>query len=258
MKKIAENNEENKEAGTPDIMIGRYRHFKGGEYEVLGFGKHSETEEKTVIYRSLKTGEIWLRPATMWLETVDREDYCGPRFIRLEDSSAKSCTTPVFTAKQRREAAISYFMSGYNCSQAVVAAYKDKLTIPFDEAMRLACSFGGGMGRLREVCGAVSGMFLIIGLVKGYSEPDHPEKKKAHYALVQELAEKFKERHGSIVCRTLLGLNISGADSPIPEERTPEYYTKRPCPEIIGDAAEILSAYIDGEPCGDVQTAQTD
>ncbi|MBR2765587.1 MAG: C_GCAxxG_C_C family protein [Blautia sp.] len=143
----------------------------------------------------------------------------------------------------RREAAMNNFRSGYNCSQSIVKAFADLL--PADEQMllKMASSFGGGMGRLREVCGSVSGMFMIAGLLYGYDGPETGQVKADHYARIQELAHRFEEKHGSIVCRELLNLGIRH-DSPVPEARTKEYYKKRPCAEIIGDAAEILEQYI--------------
>ena len=146
----------------------------------------------------------------------------------------------------RREMAMANFKKGYNCAQSVVLAFQDLL--PAEEAMlsKMASSFGAGMGRLREVCGSVSGMFMAAGLLYGYDGPETGEKKAEHYARIQELAHRFEEKHGSIVCRELLGLNVKH-DDPHPEERTEEYYRKRPCEEIIGDAAEILEKLIEEE-----------
>ncbi len=146
----------------------------------------------------------------------------------------------------RREAAIENFMKGYNCSQAVTLAFAD--LVPMDEStlLKLASSFGGGMGRLREVCGAVSGMFMITGLLYGYDGPETGEVKAEHYARIQELAKRFEEKHGTIICREMLGLNVRH-DSPVPEARTKEYYQKRPCAEIVGDAAEILEQFINAK-----------
>ncbi len=143
----------------------------------------------------------------------------------------------------RREMAMANFMKGYNCSQSVVLAFADMLPVKESELLKMASSFGGGMGRLREVCGAVSGMFIVIGLLYGYDGPETGPVKAEHYKRVQELARRFEEKHGSIVCRELLGLNVK-REAPTPEARTKEYYKKRPCPEIIGDAAEILEEYI--------------
>lgn len=147
----------------------------------------------------------------------------------------------------RRELAMANFMEGYNCSQSIVLAFSDMLQLDKETLLKLASSFGGGMGRLREVCGSVSGMFMVIGLLYGYDGPETGQIKADHYARVQELAHKFEEKHGSIVCRELLGLSVRH-DVPVPEARTAQYYQKRPCPEIIGDAAEILEQYINDNP----------
>ena len=147
----------------------------------------------------------------------------------------------------RREAAMSNFLKGYNCSQSIVMAFADLLPVDSGILSKTACSFGGGMGRLREVCGSVSGMFLVAGLLYGYDGPETGQVKADHYARIQELAKRFEEKHGSIVCRELLGLSIRH-DSPVPEARTAGYYKKRPCTEIIGDAAEILEQYIRENP----------
>ena len=143
----------------------------------------------------------------------------------------------------RREMAVANFMKGYNCTQSVVLAFADMLPVNESDLLKMASSFGGGMGRLREVCGSVSGMFIVIGLFYGYDGPETGQVKAEHYKRVQELAHRFEEKHGSIVCRELLGLNVK-REAPTPEARTKEYYKKRPCPEIIGDAAEILEEYI--------------
>ena len=143
----------------------------------------------------------------------------------------------------RREAAMANFIKGYNCSQSVVLAFADMIDIDEATLSKLSSSFGGGMGRLREVCGSVSGMFMVAGLLYGYDGPETGQVKADHYARIQELAKRFEEKHGSIVCRELLGLSVRH-DIPVPEARTSEYYKKRPCPEIIGDAAEILEQFI--------------
>jgi len=138
----------------------------------------------------------------------------------------------------KSEKAKELFTKGYNCSQAVLGAFA---------AMKLSSSFGGGMGRMREVCGTVSGMFMAAGLKYGYFLPDDRIGKTEHYKRIQELAEKFKEKNKYIVCRQLLGLE--GNDSSyVPSERTGEYYKKRPCVELVGDAAEILEEYFQENP----------
>lgn len=145
----------------------------------------------------------------------------------------------------RRELAESNFVAGYSCAQAVVKAFADVTGFDGEQAMRLCSSFGGGMGRLREVCGAVSGMFIVEGLLEGYFDPteqDAQTQKAAHYARIQELARRFKERNASIVCREILGARAS--TNPTPEARTPEYYKTRPCAKMCGDAAEILESFL--------------
>ena len=113
-----------------------------------------------------------------------------------------------------------------------------------DMALRIGSSFGGGMGRMREVCGAVSGMLIVAGVLFGYDEPKNQDRKTLHYKRVQELAGQFRKKNGYIVCRELLGLKKDGPDNYVPEQRTDEYYKKRPCGELVGDAAEILEAYM--------------
>ena len=121
--------------------------------------------------------------------------------------------------------------------------FADVLSIDKKTAAMLSSSFGGGMGRLREVCGAVSSMFLIAGLVKGYDRPDDDEAKAAHYQLIQKLAYKFKEENGSIICRELLGL-AEGADFFMPAKRAEGYSADRPCGKLVADAAEIMENYL--------------
>lgn len=147
----------------------------------------------------------------------------------------------------RRELAMDNFKKGYNCSQSIIMAFEDMLPVDKTTLSKMASSFGGGMGRLREVCGSVSGMFMIAGLLYGYDGPETGQVKADHYARIQELARRFEEKHGTIVCREMLGLSVRH-DVPVPEARTEEYYKKRPCAEIIGDAAEILEQYINENP----------
>lgn len=139
--------------------------------------------------------------------------------------------------------AIDLFKEGYNCSQAVFLAFDDKYNIDRTTALKLSSSFGGGMGRLREVCGAVSGMFMVAGVLYGYDDPKDYDEKKEHYTRIQQLAKEFEALNGSIVCRQLLGLD-NGKDNPSPEHRTEEYYKKRPCAELVGIAAAIMEQYI--------------
>ncbi len=147
--------------------------------------------------------------------------------------------------ENRAEYGKELFLQGYSCAQAVVCAYADVLGIDESKLRRLASSFGGGMGRLREVCGTVSGMFMVAGLLYGSDVVGDRELKSAHYKLIQELAAKFREKNGSIVCRELLGLTRPEGTY-VPEERTPEYYKKRPCAEFVRQAIEILEEYGEG------------
>ena len=146
----------------------------------------------------------------------------------------------------RKELAGEYFLKGYNCSQAVALAFADLVNIDEKSLLKLASSFGGGMGRLREVCGAVGGMFIIAGLLFGYDTPEKGEIKAEHYKRIQALALRLEEKFGSIVCRELLGLNVKH-DLPTPEPRTPDFYKKRPCKEIIEEAVGILDDFIRSE-----------
>ena len=153
--------------------------------------------------------------------------------------------------KSRREEAMNYFREGYNCTQSVVLAHRDLLGIEdTDQILRICQSFGGGMARMREVCGAVSGMMFVAGAQTGSPNPKDTEAKKNNYAVAQILAADFEEKNGSIVCRTLLGLDGSRPDvvaaqyseGTVPEPRTTEYYKKRPCAELVGDACDVIAA----------------
>ncbi len=141
--------------------------------------------------------------------------------------------------------AAELFLQGYNCAQAVVVAYGDLTGLKDDDAARLSSSFGGGMGRMREVCGAVSGMLLVAGLLYGYDVPGDDEIKKKHYTMVQYLAGQFREQVGSIVCREILK---NPASDPAPTPRTAEFYAKRPCARMVLLAGQILDAYIAEHP----------
>ena len=142
------------------------------------------------------------------------------------------------------ELAKSYFESGYNCAQAVLLAFCDDLGLEKETAIMISAPFGGGMGRLREVCGTVSGMNMALGLYFGKYEPKDNTKKTELYKAVQTLADKFRADNGSIICRDLLGLRIEGKDKPEPEKRTENYYKARPCSELCKYAADLLQEYI--------------
>lgn len=134
------------------------------------------------------------------------------------------------------------FYEGYNCAQSVFLTFAERLGLEREAAARMASSFGAGMGRLREVCGAVSAMFLAAGIACGYDDPKDDAAKAAHYQRIQQLAARFRERHGTIICRELLGLG-EGPDNYVPSKRTQQYYESRPCAQCIADAAEILSEF---------------
>ena len=146
--------------------------------------------------------------------------------------------------KTHSELAMAYFKEGYNCSQSVFLAFCDEYDMDFETALKICSSFGAGMGRLREVCGAVSGMFMVAGLVYGYIDPKDHKKKTEHYERIQYLAKEFEDKNRSIICRELLDLG-AGKDKPEPELRTAEYYKKRPCAELVGVAAEIMERYME-------------
>ncbi len=141
--------------------------------------------------------------------------------------------------------AAELFLQGYNCSQAVAVAFCDLTGLDEAFAAKMASSFGGGMGRLREVCGAVSGMLLVAGLLYGYAEPGDDHIKKEHYARVQALAGQFKEQLGSLYCKELLK---NPSKDPNPTPRTEEFYKKRPCARFVLLAGQLLDAYIAEHP----------
>ena len=140
---------------------------------------------------------------------------------------------------RKGEEAKALFEQGYNCAQAVVCAFAPEMGLTRETAARLASAFGGGLGRLRETCGTVSGMAFVIGMLRGYQDPQDIAGKKETYALMQTLAGRFREKNGSLICRELLGLD-KAEGSPEPSPRTPEYYRKRPCGELARCAAAIL------------------
>ena len=138
----------------------------------------------------------------------------------------------------RVEIAKELFRQGFNCSQAVFAACADIYGIDEPMALRLAASFGGGIGRMRQTCGAACGMFLLSGLENGNSIPGDAEGKKNNYTYVQQLANKFKDENGSLICAELLGI-APRPQEPTPEARTEAYYKKRPCAEMVASAVKI-------------------
>lgn len=138
----------------------------------------------------------------------------------------------------RADRAEELFRKGYNCSQSVFAAFADAAGMTEEEAAKIASPFGAGFGKMREVCGAVSGMTLLAGILNGYSGPEDYEAKKELYALIQKMCHEFEEKEGTLICRELLGLK-KGEDAPEPAVRTEEYYRSRPCIGACRTAAEI-------------------
>ena len=166
------------------------------------------------------------------------------------------------TYNSRKERAIENFMSGYNCSQSVFEAYSDLFGFDKETALKISASFGAGIGRMRETCWTVCAMFMIAGMFTGCTTADCPSGKKANYDTVQELAQNagkineigqelaqiYKEKYGSIVCRELLGLKKDMPfDETTPDERTKEYYQKRPCVRQVAGACDIIEEYFKEE-----------
>ena len=143
------------------------------------------------------------------------------------------------------EKAYELFKSGYNCAQAVAVAFCDKTGLTESQAAKIASGFGGGMGRMREVCGAVSGMFMVMGLLYGYDDPKADTEKKELYTRIQNLAEEFKKDAGSIICREILK---NPPSTPAPSARTAEYYKNRPCARMVFTAATLMDQFIADHP----------
>jgi C_GCAxxG_C_C family probable redox protein len=146
--------------------------------------------------------------------------------------------------QSKGELAKEYFQSGANCAQAVLAAYHEECGLDEKTAFRLASGFGAGMGRMREVCGAVSGMILAANILRGADDITDKNQKDAHYAFIQVLMKEFQQEAGSLICRDLLGLTTTGGSAPTSEARTREYYAKRPCGDMVKLAAEILERHL--------------
>ena len=144
---------------------------------------------------------------------------------------------------ERGESAKKNFYPGLNCAQSVFMAFCDLTGLDRAAALKISAPRGGGVGRMREVCGCISASVMVIGLL--FYDAEHPttEEKRALYALEQEFAARFKARFGSIVCRELLS-GVTEDDSPVAEERTEAYYKKRPCPEFCAEAADMLADFL--------------
>ena len=147
--------------------------------------------------------------------------------------------------EERIEKAVALFKEGYNCSQSVVAAFADQYGFTHEQALRMSASFGGGIGRMRETCGAACGLFMLAGLETGAVEGADRDGKARNYAVVQELAEEFKHRNGALKCADLLGLSKKEPVVSTPEARTTQYYAKRPCVKMVEEAARIWCEYLE-------------
>ena len=135
--------------------------------------------------------------------------------------------------------------SGYNDAQAILVAFMDETKLDLDTSLKMGLPLGAGMGRMREVCGALTGIFIVAGIKYASVDVKDKEAKDNHYTLIQNLAGKFKEKEGSIICRDLLKLSTAGASNPVSDARTAEYYAQRPCTRLVGLAAKILDEYIE-------------
>ena len=141
--------------------------------------------------------------------------------------------------------AAELFLSGYNCAQAVAVAFCDVTGLTEQQAAKMASAFGGGMGRMREVCGAVSGMLLVLGTLEGYDTPGDDVSKKRLYSQVQALAKQFREANGSIICREILK---NPPSDPNPTPRSAEFYAQRPCARMVMTAARLLEEFMEAHP----------
>lgn len=146
--------------------------------------------------------------------------------------------------------AVELFKEGFNCSQSVCAAFADMYGYTEAQALQMSASFGGGIGRMRMTCGAACGMFLLAGLHKGCTNGADRAGKETNYKLVQQLADEFIRRNGSLICSELLGLASQRNTDVRPEKRTAAYYEKRPCLRMVEEAARIWAEYLDSEQSG--------
>lgn len=144
-----------------------------------------------------------------------------------------------------KEKARNYFLEGFNCSQSVFCAFADRFGLDEETAKKISAGLGGGVGRMREVCGAVSASAMVLGSVCAPIDGNDTESKKKNYELVREFSERFLEKHSSVVCREMLRLDTKMEKTAKPDDRTAEYYKKRPCLKVVEDAAEILEEMIE-------------
>lgn len=152
-----------------------------------------------------------------------------------------------FDIEERVGQAVQNFKAGFNCAQSVFLAYSDVFELDMEMAKKMSVSFGGGVGRMREVCGTVSAMAMLAGFKYPVLDNSDQEARKRNYAMVQRMSELFKEKHGTIICRRLLPPEVAASISPTPDARTAEYYQKRPCGGFVEDAARIAGKMLKGE-----------
>lgn len=162
----------------------------------------------------------------------------------MDKSTDKQSLTPELEARVQR--AVDNFMQGYGCCQSVVAAFADLYNLDDTMAKRIAAGFGGGVGRMRMMCGAVSGIVILAGLDRGQIDGADRKGKSMCYKVVQELLDEFKVQNGSVVCAELLGLkgHEKAQSSYIASPRTTEYYKTRPCAAKVESAARIFAEYL--------------
>lgn len=152
-----------------------------------------------------------------------------------------------FDIEERVKNAVHNFESGYNCAQSVFLAYSDVFELDLSMAKKMSVSFGGGVGRMREVCGTVSAMAMLAGFKYPVLDQNDQEARTKNYAMVQKMSDMFKEKHGTIICRSLLPEAQANQTAPVPSERTKEYYAKRPCSKYVADAAQIAGRMLKDE-----------
>ncbi|EKN10989.1 C_GCAxxG_C_C family protein [Parabacteroides goldsteinii CL02T12C30] len=152
-----------------------------------------------------------------------------------------------FDIEERVKIAVQNFESGYNCAQSVFLAYSDVFELNLEMAKKMSVSFGGGVGRMREVCGTVSTMAMLAGFKYPVLDQQDQEARTKNYAMVQKMSDLFKEKHGTIICRSLLPAAEASQTAPQPSARTAEYYAKRPCSKYVEDAARIAGRMLKNE-----------
>ena len=152
-----------------------------------------------------------------------------------------------FDIEERVNQAVENFETGFNCAQSVFLAYSDVFELDLDMAKKMSVSFGGGMGRMREVCGTVSAMAMLAGFKYPVTDPSDQEARTRNYAMVQKMGDLFKENHETIICRQLLPAAEAASTAPAPSVRTQQFYAKRPCSRYVADAARIAGQMLKGE-----------